>query len=249
MRAERVISYYGSKYRLAPKYDTPKHRTIIEPFAGGAGYSLHYPEYDVRLYDLNEKLCAVWEYVINVDPDEIRKLPLIGVGASVDDYDLTQEQRWLIGWWVANGVASPQKKLTGFTKTQYQRSHKAKTVWTSTRRELVAQTSERIKHWKIEQRSYDTLDNDEATWFIDPPYQCKAGRHYKHNDIDFEHLATWCRSRRGQVQVCENTNSEMWLPFEKFHVTQGAQCKTTEAIWRNYEHRPTQPTLFDVGGE
>ena len=249
MKAERVISYYGSKYRLASKYDAPKHRTVIEPFAGGAGYSLHYPEHDVRLYDMDQRVCAVWDYVINVDPDEIRRLPLIGMGDSVHNYNLTQEQRWLIGWWLGNGIPDPQTKLSGFTKTQYQRNAKTRGVWSETRRELVAQTSSVIKHWKIEQRSYDTIDNEEATWFVGPPYQCKAGRRYRQNEIDFGHLAEWCRSRRGQVQVCENTNSEKWLPFEDFHVTQGAtQGKTMEVIWRNYESDNVQPTLFDMMG-
>lgn len=32
--------YYGGKYRAAPRYPVPLHRTIVEPFAGAAGYSL-----------------------------------------------------------------------------------------------------------------------------------------------------------------------------------------------------------------
>ena len=32
--------YYGGKYRAAPAYPPPRLGTIVEPFAGSAGYSL-----------------------------------------------------------------------------------------------------------------------------------------------------------------------------------------------------------------
>jgi site-specific DNA-adenine methylase len=237
--APKLIDYYGSKYRLARHYDAPRHKTVIEPFAGGAAYSLHYHWHDVRLYDLNEKVCAVWDYVIRASPDEIRSLPLIGSHESVDDFNIAQEAKWLIGWWLASAIASPRS-----VRTPWSRGHMLKrpgSTWTHQKREQIAQTSELIKHWKIENASYDTIENMEATWFIDPPYQCKAGRAYTHNEIDFAHLATWCKERSGQVQVCENSNSEAWLPFTPFRETVGAQItketrkKTTEVIWRNYE--------------
>jgi len=36
--------YYGGKWRAAPSYPSPRCETIIEPFAGAAGYSLRYPD-------------------------------------------------------------------------------------------------------------------------------------------------------------------------------------------------------------
>lgn len=39
-----VLNYFGSKVSVAHKYPPPKHDIIIEPFAGGAGYSLCYDE-------------------------------------------------------------------------------------------------------------------------------------------------------------------------------------------------------------
>lgn len=38
------FTYFGGKYRIAPRYPKPQYNTIIEPFAGSAGYSLRYPE-------------------------------------------------------------------------------------------------------------------------------------------------------------------------------------------------------------
>src|SRR5690606_2290087 len=87
--------------------------------------------------------------------------------------------------------------------------------------------------------SYEDLQNEEATWFIDPPYQF-GGEHYIEStkNIDFVKLAEWCKERNGQVIVCENTKAT-WLPFKPMKEMQGSQHKTTEAIWSNI------PTNFD----
>lgn len=238
--AQRVLNYYGSKYRLARYYDAPQHKTIIEPFAGSASYALHYHWHDVRLYDAYERVCAVWDYVIKADPDEIRKLPLIEPETHVYSLPIAQEAKWLIGWWTNIGTYHPVPTLSKWAVTHWRVNGSC--TWTPKRREMIAQTSALIKHWTITNASYDTIDNTEATWFVDPPYQCKAGRRYPVNAVDFDHLATWCRERSGQVQVCENSNSEAWLPFEPFKTITGAnrgttdtRKKTTEVIWRNYE--------------
>jgi site-specific DNA-adenine methylase len=228
----KVICYYGSKYRLARRYPAPQHDTIIEPFAGSTGYALHYPEKSVHLYDLSEKVCAVWDYVIQVNPEEIRRLPILTYGERVDDYadSLPQEARWLIGWWL--GVSRPEPTQSHSPWGGYHLATDSKRTWTPKRREAVAQTSERVKHWKITRGSYADIEDQRASWFIDPPYQCKAGRRYPHNGINFEHLAKWSRSRSGQVIVCENTNSDRWLPFSDFHATDGVKHKKTrEVIW------------------
>lgn len=240
------MSYYGSKYRLASKYPTPQHDTIIEPFAGGAGYSLHYPAHDVKLYDLNEDVCLVWDYMINANPDEIRKLPMLERDQSIDELQgLTKGQRNLIGFWLKYAIGSFAYKYTNLTWKK--RIINEANVWCERRREKLAQTSERIKHWTITNCSYHDIPDQDATWFVDPPYQCKAGRRYQHHQIDFEHLAGWCQSRSGQVVVCENSNSEPWLPFVPFATTQGVQKKTTEVIWTNFPLESSdQLDLFNV---
>jgi len=245
-KCSTVMSYYGSKYMLAPKYPAPQHDTIIEPFAGGAGYSLHYPAHNVKLYDLNEDVCSVWDYMINADPDEIRKLPMLEQNQSIDELEgLTKGQKNLIGWWVQYGVGVSKKKYTNTTWKK--RIKNNSTVWCERRREMLAQTSARIKHWTITNCSYHDIPDQEVTWFIDPPYKCKAGRRYRHHQIDFEHLAEWCQSRSGQVMVCENNNSEAWLPFVPFATTHGVSKKTTEVIWANFPlESSAQLDLFNV---
>jgi hypothetical protein len=186
----------------------------------------------VCLYDLNEKICAVWDYVIRVNPDEIRRLPILEEGERIRDHSdtLPQEARWLVGWWLGFSLPEPIQKLSPLAHKHAQRG--ALATWTPRRREAVAQTSERVKHWTITRGSYVDIEDQRATWFIDPPYQCKAGRRYQHNALDFERLAEWSRSRSGQVVVCENTSSERWLPFDGFRATNGAtHKKTNEVIW------------------
>ncbi len=46
-----MFSYYGSKSKIIKYYSTPKHDTIIEPFAGSAQYSFHYWDKQVILIE------------------------------------------------------------------------------------------------------------------------------------------------------------------------------------------------------
>jgi hypothetical protein len=62
-----------------------------------------------------------------------------------------------------------------------------------------------------------------------------AGRAYKYHDIDYPALGEWCRSRSGQVIVCENAGAE-WLPFQPFRTIKGLEGrrggkKSVEVVW------------------
>lgn len=49
--------------------------------------------------------------------------------------------------------------------------------------------------------------------------------------MDFDALATWCRSRTGQVIVCEQQGAT-WLPFTPLADALNSQGKIkTEVIW------------------
>jgi len=250
-----VMSYYGSKYKLAKHYPKPKHKKIIEPFAGGAGYSLRHSEYEVHLYDLNEKVCGVWDFMIRSTPQEILSLPLLAVDETVDSLPdhLPQEAKWLIGFWLNYAVTSPRKSFSSIAKKKLERNSSA--VWSERRRLLLSQTVTFIKHWKVTHASYDLIPNQQATWFIDPPYAGNAGRHYIHDSIDFNALADWCKEREGQVIVCENSDSPLWLPFTHFKETSGAfqtksGSKKTEEVWwtntgEHIQKKPEQVSIFD----
>jgi 16S rRNA G966 N2-methylase RsmD len=100
----------------------------------------------------------------------------------------------------------------------------------------IAKQLHKIRHWKILQGSYSDIDNQSATWFIDPPYMFGGDSYImKARDINFSELAGWCKSRIGQVLVCENTKAD-WLPFLPMRDMRGSKFTTTEAIWSNEPH-------------
>lgn len=63
-------TYFGGKYRLGIKYPPPTYNTIIEPFAGAAGYALNYSERNVILCDLNPIIAGIWKYLITAKSEE-----------------------------------------------------------------------------------------------------------------------------------------------------------------------------------
>ena len=223
------FSFYGGKWRIAPKYPAPQHETIIEPFAGSAGFSMRYPHKQILLYDIDPKICAVWDYLITAKESEILDLPLLQESDHIDEFNLPDEAKWLIGFNIGMGIASPQKKITPFAF-----SNKS---WSKEKKHRIASQQKFIRHWKIKNEPYWVIPNIKAHWFIDPPYNNKAGSHYRHSDIDYRHLSEFCQSRDGVAVVCENTGAN-WLPFEhfvdakrtgNFYSAKGGYSK--EAIW------------------
>jgi hypothetical protein len=83
-----------------------------------------------------------------------------------------------------------------------------------------------------------------ADMFIDAPYEV-AGRAYKFHDINYPDLGDWCRSRTGQVIVCENTGAT-WLQFQPFRTIKALEGKrggkrSEEVIWTNEERSTSSP--------
>ena len=61
----------------------------------------------VKLYDVDDAIWAVWDYLIRVRPEEILALPLLF--DHVDEIDVPQEARWMIGYWLNKGTVQPSK--------------------------------------------------------------------------------------------------------------------------------------------
>ena len=218
-----MMSYYGSKRRASKRYPKPLYDTIIEPFAGGAGYSLEYYDRDVILIEKNYKVVGVWQFLIQASKEDILSLPLLSPGQRVYDFNIPVEAQWLIGWWCRGSVWKPGTSLSPWAEKT-----KGKTgYWGEGCRKRLAEAVPYIKHWQIIEGDYTDSPDIEATWFIDPPYQGKVGRNYPCHKVNYEHLADWCKSRRGQVIVCEHLEAD-WLPFEPlFESANGRQ----EVVW------------------
>jgi hypothetical protein len=203
--------FYGGKWRAAPHYPPPRFGMIVEPFAGAAGYATRYSERDVVLVERDPVIAGLWRFLTKATTWEIRQIPLLHPGETVDDLHVNDEARALVGFWVNKGSAQPKKSQSAWMRAG---TH-VTSFWGEAIRERVASQVERIRHWRVFEGDYSCVADFEATWFIDPPYAGPVGRRYRFSEIDFQSLALWTRARRGQVIACENEGAT-WLPFRPF---------------------------------
>lgn len=219
-------SYYGSKTNIVDHYPRPKYNKIIEPFCGTARYSLKYFDRDILIVDKYEVIVKIWKWLQQCSPNDVISLPRFKAGDNINNhiYDC-EEQRFLVGFLVGFGFTDPRK-----TATPRLRNRPNAMNYTINR---IASQLYKIRHWEIRHSSYEEIENIEATWYIDPPYEI-GGKHYKCSSkkIDFNALGQWCQSRNGQVMVCEDTRAK-WLPFVPLIKQQCLSGEFSEAIWTN----------------
>lgn len=229
-------SFYGGKSRIAHRYPKPEYPVIIEPFAGGAGYSLlHSANVEqVILNDLDPKTCEMWRFLQRGDARKwIDQVPnYVEPGQKVDQ----------LGDWPPGLLAILQAEANQGTQgakgIHNQITKVGARCWPRIRPKLL-EAYHKVADWIILEGSYEELNNLEATWFIDPPYQGPAGNRYRKGSdgVDYQALAEWSRSRKGQVIVCEGEGAE-WLPFRPLVSRQGIRSKyqqstRMEMVWTN----------------
>jgi len=203
-----MFPYYGSKWNIARHYPAPEHDLVVEPFAGGAGYASFHGARKALLIDKDPIIAGLWRYLIGVRSSDILELPeMPEVGDSVDNYAIPQEAKWLIGFWLNRGSATPKKSRTAYSA----RSDRAQLNWGIKAKERIASQLGRISEWQVIEGSYDQAPDIGATWFVDPPYGDK-GRFYRVGFDQFADLGAWCRRRRGLMIACEGEGAS-WLPF------------------------------------
>lgn len=228
MKLSPFFDYFGAKWVYSKYAPRPLMKTIVEPFAGSACYSLHYPEHQIILNDINPVVCGVWDYLINVSEDEIMKLP--DFVNSIEDLTGPKECKDLVGFSLAIGRARPSPKATPMVLRNLKPTERLWHGWNLRRKLIIARQLKYIRHWKIQCGSYKDLPDMRATWFIDPPYNNKAGKTYVFNKMDYRDLADWCKGRSGQVIVCEEEGAD-WLPFTKFRTMKATRGKISEVFW------------------
>ena len=225
-----MFSFYGSKSKIVRHYSKPLHDEIVESHAGSARYAYEYHDRNITIVDIDPVIIAVWRYLQQASPHDIRRLPDVPNATKLSEIEgftqLAQEEKWLIGF-CSNGGSAQPKNVSGrhnFNSWNKDKERIALNLW-------------KIRHWRIVLGDYKDIPNRIATWFIDPPYQ-EQGKWYKHNNIDYYHLAEWCKSRLGQIIVCENAGAD-WLPFVPFRdipfthfkTKDDLKKRTKEVIW------------------
>lgn len=219
--------YYGSKSKIVDKYPPPLHSKIIEPFAGTAQYSLLYWDRDVHLIDKYDVIVNLWKWLQKFSKNDILSIRRLKFGENTDNFKWDcQEQKDLIGFIITGSPSMPKKTASKWKTIIRPNTQEYKLNY-------IADNLEKIRHWKITLGDYNFVDNEDATWFIDPPYVV-CGKYYKFGSklIDYGYLAEWCKSRKGQVIVCEADGAN-WLPFTPLTQSRG-NCKNhKESIWIN----------------
>lgn len=237
------FSFYGSKWRISSShYPQPAHGIVVEPFSGSAGYSVRHEKTICLLFEADPVIAGIWEYLIHVaTPDAIACLPDVPDHASVSDLGIKDARAaHLVGMWVNKGCSSPRDKPSKWMRSGIRPG----SFWGPGIKKRIALQLSKIKAWRIFNQSYECADeiiynlipkieHENVSWFIDPPYQ-KKGVHYVFGSegIDYDHLATWCRRRIGQVIVCEGEGAS-WLDFRtmgKFKTSRAGK-RSGELIW------------------
>jgi hypothetical protein len=215
--------YWGRKGRLASSYPAPIYDLVIEPFAGSMAYTLHHRPRMAIGVEADLQVALLWDRLVHASLAEIRAMRVPPIGTRTTDLywmlpsssNSTLNSKSRIMTWLAHERALAQHAMTIRNHT-YARNHV-------------------LYH----HGDYREAPDVEATWFIDPPYSAvNGGYHRDYSTVDYEELAEWCHSRKGQVIVCEDENG-WWLPFKphrKFRGVRnakGVERKGTESVWNS----------------
>ena len=244
------FSYFGAKHGVAKVYPFPRYPTIVEPFAGAAGYACFHQRrtagrYQLILNDLDPLVTDTWHRLQQTEPAD-----LDAVDASLTDE--RTDDMLLKGLSGGHDWRPESRKITSRMRRD----------WPFVRRRIEA-TLPHIRDASVSNGDYRDLPDIEATWFIDPPYEThrdhpnsehdvhggarRGGNAYRHNNrqIDYDELADWCQTRQGQVIVCEQSPAA-WLPFtpivSQSNASQWTESKT-ELVWCSDQQ---QLSMFDT---
>lgn len=227
-----MFYYYGRKKQIVRRYPPPNYDTVIEPFAGAAAYSFHYNDSVRRviLVEKDEKVAGIWQWLINdATLDDIRKLPDLKPG------ERSTEFLHIVHAATKMAFAFRRIKVTPVLARNWEIS-----------RRVFARHLHQIKHWEIICGDYKEAPDIPATWFIDPPYRGESGKGYRWSSshIDYESLASWALSRKGDVVFCEGEGAD-YLPFRSLLDLKGVAGKVSkEMIYYRPGSKLKQRELF-----
>ena len=227
-----MFYYYGRKKQIVSYYPSPNFDTIIEPFAGSAAYSLngHNWKKNVILVEKDERVAGLWKWLIeDATPEEILEMPDLKIGEKSSDF---------------LHIIHAATKMAFHYKTIKVTPVLARN-WSISKRQI-SNNLFKVKHWQIICGDYTETPDIEATWFIDPPYKQGAGMGYRYGSdlIDYDKLAEWALSRKGEIIFCEGEHGD-YLPFQPLKQSKGVAGKTsTEVIFYKSPAKMNQLYLF-----
>ena len=233
MKIHPLFKWFGSKWQSGKHYPSPMHDIVVEPFAGGAGYSLNYPEKKVFLWDDDPNLIQLWPYLIDrATETEIRDIPVgLSVGTDIRSVGLNRGQELLLKHWQRTNNVGDCWKISPWGHLPGQ--------WTENTRARVAEEIRAIKHWEF-RRNFPNYSSCPATWFIDPPYQYNYRYRVGMPDYDHRIIKRFVEelSMESLVIVCEATRKEDgaipdYLPFQPSHRSVTSRRKASQSHHSN----------------
>lgn len=231
------FKHFGSKWTLSKYYPQPLFDTIIETHAGSAGYAcLHSEGRAVVLSEVDPETARTWQWLI--ERANLGGLPEnMPFDLTVGD-DLREAVGAAFGMGAADFVRRWQRvgRTTCWTVSKWGTgSHPG--MWTPQTWERINVQLPAIRDWLVFPGSYrDLPDIHDATYFVDPLYKGFPKVYPNCPPEDYEFLAQWCLTRRGQVIVCEQEGAD-WLPFHELkRCIGGARCHGSKHYTEVYCH-------------
>src|ERR1019366_3361701 len=101
MKIGPLFKWFGSKWQSAKHYPQPEHARIVEPFAGGAGYSLNYCDREVVIWEDDPNLAKLWPWLIgSASSADIHEIPIdLPAGTDIRKIGLKLGQIMLLKHW------------------------------------------------------------------------------------------------------------------------------------------------------
>jgi len=235
-----LFKWFGSKWQSAVRYPEPLYPEIVEPFAGGAGYSLRYPDRQILICENNLHLAVLWPWLIGEATEAmIRDIPInVPIGTDIRTMGLSTGQEHLLKSWQRTNSVGDCWTISKWGHLPGQ--------WTANTRARVAEDVGAIKHWQFQTDGLAVMRagaTEPGTWFVDPLYEFNYQYGIK-APHDYLELGALCRAIPGQIVVCEaicpKTGARpKWLPFQDFGESVTSRRKahenhhSKELIWTN----------------
>lgn len=237
-----LFKWFGSKWLSSKTLPAPRFNSIVEPFAGGAGYSLRHFKCEVTICESDPHLRLLWPWLIEEAREkDIREIPLdVPEGTDIRTLGLSQGQQLLLKTWQRTNNVGNCWTISPWGNKPGQ--------WTANTRARVAEEVSAIKHWKFArgdwEDAYAILRSpglSERTWFIDPPYEFNY--QYRQTPLpNYAELGRLAAALPGHTIVCEAVCTKTgkiptWLPFRRFGERITSRRKATnnhhskELIW------------------
>ena len=170
-----LFKWFGSKWSASKHYPRPLYDTIVEPFAGGAGYALRYADKRVVLAETNTHLLRLWRWIIDdASKEDVLDIPLgLRVGEDIRTIGLSDGQALLLKHWQRTNNVGDCWTISPWGNSPGQ--------WTANTRARVADEIQAVKRtlilfehgewecWCCDREGYESVSSD----YVGPPVNTK----------------------------------------------------------------------------